>query len=122
MQPTAPSLLSYESTVKRAPLPHPLLAIVLALPGSICWLTFLSLFANFLAPFSWLARLKFPFFTGNSFLLLWLTAIVAALFSVAWYWRKPKPWYVILCLLVNDTGLLFTLAVLAIGVAHSFLH
>jgi hypothetical protein len=45
-------------------------------------------------------------------MLFWAAAIVMGLFSLAYYRRQRKPWYVVICLAVNSLVLLATAALL----------
>lgn len=96
-------ILSYSAP--DAPLPNPLIASLLAAPGLFCWVSLALLLAG-----RW---------TGwhppvDVMLILWGIAVLAAIASILIYRRARKPWYVLLCLAVNVSGLLFTLAVLTL--------
>ena len=43
---------------------------------------------------------------------LWIAAIVTASFSIYYYWSRPKRWFVVGCLAINVSGLVFTAFVL----------
>jgi hypothetical protein len=98
--------------------PHrPLPAVLLCLPGILCWGAFLGLLDRFFLrvlpiPQSF-ARLHVPWLW--IVLIVWVLALVTALVSIEEYVvsrRKPRPWYVWLNLLVNISGLLLTFGVL----------
>src|SRR4051794_19601528 len=98
--------VDYARPRPRADRPSPVAAMVLCLPGMICWCVLLGIF---LVP-PWM-RQNFRFLKtlpAPSLWVCWLTAIIFALISLAAYWRRPKPWYVCINLVVNITGLLFT--------------
>ena len=88
------------------PDPNPAMATLLLVPGLICWIAITPFGENF----RWL---------GEGILLVWLVAIVAALSSVYLYLfrRVTRPWYVVINLIVNISGLLFTIfiAMVALG-------
>jgi hypothetical protein len=100
MSPTAFSdkpILAYQSA-ERIQKPSPVLATLLCLPGIACWAV---LFSGIIG--------IFPFHLGIALtLFLWLVAILTAAFSIWFYFKSSKPWYVLLCLVSNVIGLAFT--------------
>ena len=99
-----PVILDYRKP-ERESCPSFVLAALLCLPGLLCWLVFCG---N-----SILARYQVP--GGDMVPVLWMIAILTAVTSFIWYgitWRKPKPWYVIFCLVANAVGLAFSVLIL----------
>ena len=111
-RPSAP--LEYRRPVPATARPsHPLPAVLFCVPGLICWL---ALFHLLLAR---VIRVRLPALLGRwlypGIFWVWLGAILTAAISLILYVRRgPKPWYVWLNLAVNVSGLLFTLAVMAV--------
>jgi hypothetical protein len=92
------------------PPPSPLVAVMLCLPGVLCWSLLLTLF---LVPRSMQQNFAFlRILSGPGIFLCWGVAIVCALISLAIYLWRRKPWYVWINLLVNVAGLLFSGVVL----------
>jgi len=90
---------------------NPVEAVLLCLPGLICWIIFLGSISGVL--FRWLRfprlRLTIPIV-----LILWFVAVVTAIASFASYAGRNKgqrSWYVWLNLILNGAGLLFTTVV-----------
>src|SRR4051794_6735617 len=83
---------------------RPLVAFLLCLPGSLCWLV---LFAPDLLSPSW------PF-SFTVIMTLWALAVITAIASIVFYWRKPKLWFVVMCLFINVCGLLYSVLVLTL--------
>jgi hypothetical protein len=108
---------------KRREEPNPALAMLLCLPGAICWATFLGLVFGRHLPASVRANLRWlQIFGDGPLLLCWLAAVATAIVSLIAFRRSRKPWYVWLNLVVNVTGLLFTILILGIAlVALPFL-
>jgi hypothetical protein len=73
----------------------PLVAFLLCLPGSLCWIIY---FDPALGPST---------FTPVG--VLWVSAVITAVASIFFYWKKRKPWFVLGCLCINMGGLAFTL-------------
>jgi hypothetical protein len=99
-----PPVLDYSTpSSSRVPLPQRFwLAILLAAPGSICWMGYLFAINGVSGPSD--------LFLGAA-ALLWLPAIFCAVISLNLFVRfRPTayPWYVILNLVVNTSGLAFT--------------
>src|SRR5438105_4031719 len=76
---------------------NPLVALLLCFPGVLCWI-------NLLAENASSQRLRF-----GALMVLWLVAVVTAITSIILYWRSRKRWFVIVCLILNVAGLLFTI-------------
>jgi hypothetical protein len=100
---------------RREPAPSWIVATLLALPGLSCWMVLAMIVVppplRVLAwPGYYLVRLL-----GFGMALVWFVAIITALISLAIYLPWKKPWYVILNLIVNISGLLFTLVALILG-------
>ena len=118
MAPAPAPALSYATPP--APPPSAQAAVMLCLPGTICWLSLGWIILTQLAP-SFVRRsgitLMQLFGPGYLQLLLicWAVAVVAAVISLALYARRrPKPWYVRLNLVINVAGLLFTAGVFVV--------
>jgi hypothetical protein len=83
---------------------HPLFAVLLCTPGLLCWLLLVAM----------MSRAMPDFFIGRAFpggvVVLVLSAILTAVFSIVHYFLPSglrRPWYVILNLVINISGLLF---------------
>src|SRR5687767_3317020 len=100
---TSRAVLTYEAPLDRPRPPNPVLATLLCLPGAACWVVFISVAIRFR---------RIGALDGRAAVLLWALAVVTAVFSLVLYARGPKPWYVVVCLIINGGGLLFTLAAL----------
>ena len=84
--------------------PSPITATLLCLPGVACWclLGIVVVAIEREREPAWLPG-------GPWLLVLWSAAVVTAVASVRQYVRlECKPWYVLLCLIVNGLGLAFT--------------
>jgi fatty acid desaturase len=79
----------------------------LTVPGLFCWCAFFSQFVRFWLPYP-VRRLLREDVLAIPTLLFWLIAIPTAIYSIFHYYRKRKTWYVIVCLILNVAGLLFT--------------
>jgi hypothetical protein len=93
------------------PIPSATKAILLTLPGLICWAILLGQIGRF-----WM-RPIFRYRVNEERLaivggIVWLIAIPTALYCVFHYFPKRKTIYVVICLIVNIVGLLFTAVVL----------
>ncbi len=90
--------------------PDPVAAVVSCLPGLICWLVLgMVLVGNVTNGRSVMWMRPFGAVAPILVLLCWAVAILTAIGSLVCYVRlKPKPWYVVLNLVINITGLLFT--------------
>ena len=100
------------------PISHPGVATVLVLPGLFCWIVLLSIFLpRSLGPgFLAFAEMLGPvFMLGN-----WGVAVIAAIASIYLYLFRNvrRPWYVVINLVVNISGLLFTAILLSFAVAN----
>jgi hypothetical protein len=88
-----------------SPRPQPLVPLLLSLPALLSWLLLGAFVFRRQIP----RPMIFPFFFAMRLgVLVWATAIALGMFSVAYYWRKPKRWYVAACLLLNGSVLLAT--------------
>lgn len=107
-------VLHYQGPNQQPRTYSPTTAALLALPGATCWCIFLN--ALGIGP-----RFGSDVFGSDrvesGFLfLLWALAVATAVASLVEFGGRagePKPWYVILCLLINITGLLFTAVAVA---------
>jgi hypothetical protein len=103
--------VEYATPILAARSHHPLPAILLCTPGLICW----ALLAGFVT--GWMPRFVERLFEGI-FLPLLAAAVLTAIVSIIIYLfvpRQRKPWFVILNLVINISGLLFLLGVFIIG-------
>jgi hypothetical protein len=84
--------------------PGLLTAFLLCFPGLVCWYDLICCYLlNLLDHFGW------GFLAPSSFSLMMLflvAAVITGIASIIYYWNKPKPWYVVLCLTSNIVGLL----------------
>jgi len=104
--------IEYRHPTAQSKEPNPAVAMILCLPGMICWCSLLGLF---LVPSGMRPQLSFlDIFPPGTLLICWATAILAALVSLGLYARARKPWYVCINLAVNIAGLLFTGGVAAL--------
>ncbi len=110
----ARAVLAYHAPSDGQARPSPLTAALLALPGAACWCVFVG--ALVARPVFGVALFRLvPIPPVPLLLLLWAVAIVTAVASVVYYARRrPRPWYVVLCLAINGCGLLFTVAVVSL--------
>jgi hypothetical protein len=94
--------------------PSPLVAALLCLPGAVCFAILMAIVTSRFTGMN-------PFRSiGPVFILAcWGLAFVTAAASVGHYWRRSKPWYVALCLMVNVAGLVFTCCLVAFVVIIS---
>jgi hypothetical protein len=79
---------------------NPFVALLLCLPGILCWI--ILLMPNAVA-------LLWPEMNFTDLIVLWGLAVVTAIVSTVFYWRVPKAWFVIACLTINTCGLLYTI-------------
>jgi hypothetical protein len=80
-------------------------ALCLAAPGGICWAGFLLALKGITVPYGLL-------------FMIWPFAVITALISVAVYFRtNPKrwPWFIYINLVINVSGLLFTVYIWRYG-------
>jgi hypothetical protein len=84
-------------------------AFLLCAAGLLCWLAVLCRILLF-----FFGRYQHIPLEQNPILPItgWLIAIVTGSFSIFYYWRRPKRWFVVVCLAINVSGLLFTAFVL----------
>ena len=100
----SPPTLDYAART-RGQRPRFVTALLLCLPGLFCWYVFIALrlgerFQRDVLPLS-----------RNSLglvMVAWPLAVITAVISVIHYWRKPKLWYVVVCLTSNILGLAYT--------------
>ena len=107
-----PTFVEYARAMPRRELPSPVSAMILCVPGLICWCVLLGMW---LVPAS--ARANFRFldvFPPGTILWCWIIAIACAFISLAIYGRGPKPWYVWINFAINISGLLFSLGVVVL--------
>ncbi len=90
--------------------PQPLKALLLCLPGFICWWAFLEMTIGRHFMIIGISR----FLSGTPLILCWLTAGITALVSLVIYRKARKPWYVWVNLIINVSGL--GISVLLIGI------
>jgi hypothetical protein len=104
-----PPPILYYHLPRPDPKPGPLAATFLCLPGILCWCLLAALWTH--------GKGRLP--AGPCALLaFWPIAIASALASIIYYWKKPKPWYVIMSVMLNVIGLLFSLAMVLLFVSH----
>ena len=99
------ALLDYRDPRRDTPPPSRAVALLLCSPGAACWGVYLiDAFAD--------ANLPQPIgdFFHTIFWPLFFAAVVSAILSLIVYGRhplRPQPWYVMLNLAINVSGLLF---------------
>lgn len=98
---TEPLQLQYESVSQPERRRSPALALVLCFPGLCCWITLVSIVALRVPP-----GLLDPYVP--LMLCSWAAAIITAILSLGLYCRKPRSGLVWMNLVINVTGLLFT--------------
>ncbi len=90
-------------------------AALFAAPGMFCWALLFS--SPVLVRPSLLRRISLQTLL-ITVLCLWGIAVITALCSLFYYWRKRTLWYVAVCLISNVLGLGFTALVIAIAALH----
>jgi len=107
-------VLSYHGP-QRVPSDHPdpLRAMLLCLPAMICWALFFGIITR-------LSRLPRSLYWLA--LLIWLAGIVTAIYSFMIYYQKRKPWYVVLSLIINWSGIIFTISPVGWLSAYALFH
>src|SRR4051812_36283475 len=92
-------VLEYRDPADEPKRPHPALALTLCAAGLMCWTIFLlGAFGLVRLPTSMVAMI----------FVLWGLAAITATASLFLYlvpWKQPRPWFVVLNLAVNITGL-----------------
>lgn len=99
--------LDYENTAstETPPRPSTVLALLLAFPGGTCWALFALtvLFAS---------RGRSLPISGETFSCSFFTAVATAITSIGFYLQQPscivRSWAVMLNLIINVSGLIFT--------------
>jgi len=97
-------VLAYQRPIPhQQSLPNPVIATLLHLPGTCCWII---LFSAIIGVQNWLRLPSIQFV-----LVLWGLAVATAIASFVLYLpdRIAKPWYVFINLFVNVCGIIFTL-------------
>jgi hypothetical protein len=103
--------LSYSRLRNEPHKPSFVIALLLCAPGACSWLTYFGIAAR--DPF---AAMSVMHWLGGPdlFWLLFFAAVATAISSIIIYFKyprfRPMPWYVILNLCVNVSGLVFGLA------------
>ena len=93
-------ILDYATPPQRRQRPRCLTAFLLCLPGLVCWYVLIS-FTLGLSP------IPHPYAALAMAAVSLPVAVLTALISIVYYWERPKPWYVALCLTSNILGLGF---------------
>lgn len=106
----APARLEYESPLDRHARddrPSAVVAAIACIPGALCWTILLASAVIAVAP----RRLpRFPPAAMVAAAFGWVFVLVGGLIAIALYVDRPnKPWYVILSLAINISGLAITL-------------
>jgi hypothetical protein len=107
-KPAEPLRLDYATPDAPTDEPSPLIAMLAALPGGVCWVILLAAAVNRVAP----RLLRLPTLPGPSLVavaFLWVFVLVAGMVAIVAYLDRPKPWHVLLSLAINISGLALTL-------------
>ena len=124
--PPMPEPLSYRQPdlppVTQSNLPRVWPAVVLCLPGLVCWLLLgvmvIGIFrVPVLAPMADRFADMLDLIPAVPCLLMPFVplAVLTAIASIETYWHRPKPWYIRLNLIVNISGLIFVGVVFVAG-------
>jgi hypothetical protein len=102
--------------------PNPVIVLLLAVPGVICWAAFFNMTVPGFLPQP-VARALHALLSLVTYGLVpwWFAAVATAIASLLLCRRRTKPWYVWVNFAVNIPGLLFTLLVLLITTSHLLL-
>src|SRR5215207_7197945 len=93
--------LDYSSPSDVTEQPSVVLAILLCLPGAMCWFLYGSRMLSIHLP---------PSATRAVFWPCWILAVATAMYSMVLYLPRASrihPWYVVINLVINVPGLLF---------------
>jgi hypothetical protein len=82
-----------------------LTAFLFSLPGLVGWYYLISVNLHSGLGRYFVPMLPIPDELGP---VLWWAGMITAVASIVFFWKRPKPWYVVLCLVSNILGLLFT--------------
>lgn len=109
-------VLEYEVAPQAPREPRRLYAFLFALPGVLCWalLLFISFGGTRLLTRAGVSAALHIY--PLAALLLWGVAVLTALASLLYYRNKARTWYVFLCLMSNQVGLLLSAFALVIAV------
>jgi hypothetical protein len=92
---------------------------VLTIPGSVCWSVFLAQFVTYWLPYP-IRYLVENELVMSAAVMFWVIAIPTAIYSTFHYFHERKTWYVIICLIVNVAGILFTVGILLVALVRFF--
>jgi hypothetical protein len=109
--PTGPTTLNYMAkAAEPRRRPSWIVALLLCLPGTICWLTLaeVTVGRQLLPRWLWWVLPPLTPFGATWLFRCWALAVLTAIASLALYFRTRKPWFVWLNLFINCAGLLFT--------------